>query len=630
MAEEAKSLNLSTFGKSRFIRIFFLFGAVTVWALLLGYNQVFSYFPPYDDEGYLMMTVKQFVAGNVLYDQIYTQYGPVYYFYKWIGHGLTGLPVTHNITRLTTLMMWAVTAFLCGIFTFRLTRSTLSGAAAYILTFLILFRTVYEPGHPQELCGLLLVAGLLLSTGNNTGRNLEIRIAFLGSIACLLVLTKINLGVFLIAALAISNVSSSGKSRLQRAFLIGFTLIAALLPFVLFRNYLGMGWARLSILVFAAMISCLITSLISVRESVFTARHYFISAAAFGLTGATVLLWIYSRGSSIEPFFYGTFLQHLSFGDRFIQPAPIQRYASVWGIFAFAAAVAIWILRRKWPAAAKRLISIMKLAYGVCVVLTSFINYSDFVNVFALLSFATPFLWVLLLNRGVVEKDTKGLFPRVFLVVAAILQPLQIFPIAGTQMNYGSFLMVLVGVVCIHDALKEFKRFYPNSLGKPIPQAVFVIVMGATIISYSAFRLFDAKRIYAERESLNFEGAGRIRLLKEDAALYAFLVEDLKENCDSFITMPGIYSLNFWANIDPPTTSNATAWGTLLSDGQQRAIVERLKMYPRSCAVYNPTLMENTLGGQSLESVPLADFILKNYTEKGRMRDYRILINRRR
>lgn len=46
--------------------------------------------------------------------------------------------------------------FLCGIFALRLTRSAVGGAAAYILTFLILFRMTYESGHPQEFCGLLL------------------------------------------------------------------------------------------------------------------------------------------------------------------------------------------------------------------------------------------------------------------------------------------------------------------------------------------------------------------------------------------------------------------------------------------------------------------------------------------
>jgi len=38
--------------------------------------QISSQFSPWDDEGYLVSSVSEFLRGGSLYDQIYTQYGP--------------------------------------------------------------------------------------------------------------------------------------------------------------------------------------------------------------------------------------------------------------------------------------------------------------------------------------------------------------------------------------------------------------------------------------------------------------------------------------------------------------------------------------------------------------------------
>ena len=228
-----------------------------------------------------MMTVRQFLGGNVLYDQVYTQYGAVYYFYEWLIHHLTGAPVSHNATGLTTLFVWILTAFLSGVFAFRLTRSAAGGAAAYVLTFLILFRTAFEAGHPQELCGLLLIAALLLLTGKTAGRIFDWRLGLLGATATLLLLTKINLGIFLGLALAITFVALSAKSRLQRLTLVVLSALAALLPFVLYRKYLAFGWLRLSLLIAAGIMATLLVSLWRTDRRIFKIKHYLIAAFGF-------------------------------------------------------------------------------------------------------------------------------------------------------------------------------------------------------------------------------------------------------------------------------------------------------------------------------------------------------------
>ena len=64
-------------------------GAKCFWAVtgLVAYLDVFSTFWQYDDEGFMMLTVKHFLDGYPLYNEIWTPYGPFYYLYKWVVHG---------------------------------------------------------------------------------------------------------------------------------------------------------------------------------------------------------------------------------------------------------------------------------------------------------------------------------------------------------------------------------------------------------------------------------------------------------------------------------------------------------------------------------------------------------------
>lgn len=616
---------ISLAGRGKLFRLLPLFGAITVWALTTGYYQIFSIFAPYDDEGFLMMTVKRFLNGGVLYDEVFTQYGSFYYIYKWFVHGLLNLPVTHNDTRLVTLVIWVSTAFLCGIFTYRLTRSTLSGAAGYILTFLILFRTIYEPGHPQDICGFLLICSLLLLIGENRGRAFDVQIASLGVVLALLFLTKVNLGVFLGFAVVIAFLALSAKTRAQRFLLIGLTLSGVFLPFILFGNFLSLGWFRLCILVAVALISTLITSLLRTDETAVLFKHYLIAAAAFCLTAIAVFLFAYFQNSTLDAFIYGVFIQHLKFSDNFFQPAPIQRFAHFWGIIALLTALGILFFKKKLPVQTSAAVSFLKFSYGFCVILISFLDYRHFLNVFALLSFATPFVWLMLLNSDV-HNFKQNRLPRMVLVLAAVLMTLQIFPISGTQMNYGSFLMMIIAVVCLTDALGELKILLPKVSEKWRLQVVSAAVLSLLIVSYAAYRAYDAYEIYSSQTRIEFEGADRIRLPEKDSAVYTFLVENLKSRCGSFVSMPGLYSLNFWTQIEPPTTFDAPAWFTLLTDAQQKTNIEQIKNYAgRTCAVYNTELTRNSLRDKSLESIPQADYILKNHVEAGRIGNFLFL-----
>ena len=208
--------------------------AVLAWALLTGFFVMFHQFVRYDDEGYLMLTVKTFLEGGALFDEVYTQYGPAYYLFKWIVHTPFSLPVTHSVTRMTGLVIWVLIALASGAIVLRLTRSLPVSAFGACTVFLGISWITFEPGHPQDLCALLISLVILCSSWLRPGRPLTKPMVGVGILFGALLLTKVSLGVFLGAALAVSFLWFGPRGRIKPAALLVSATLALLLPCVIF------------------------------------------------------------------------------------------------------------------------------------------------------------------------------------------------------------------------------------------------------------------------------------------------------------------------------------------------------------------------------------------------------------
>ena len=80
------------------------FGFPTVLGGIWAYDRIFTGFSNWDDEGSIMLSVKQYLGGLKLYDQVWSGYGPVYYFYNWLLRSITATPVTHDVVRMSSLL----------------------------------------------------------------------------------------------------------------------------------------------------------------------------------------------------------------------------------------------------------------------------------------------------------------------------------------------------------------------------------------------------------------------------------------------------------------------------------------------------------------------------------------------
>ena len=223
-------------GKSRFgvvLALLVLFSVVTAW------YRAFSGMANYDDEGTMISWARQTFSGQPLYDRVSTPYGPLYFAYEWLAHVPLGIPISNDSVRFVTVFFWAAAAVLVFLLAYKSTASLLVSWGAAILAFGELSFLSYEPAHPQELCVVLLLAQALAAcfTANRTRLMLT-----MGALAAAMMLTKINIGIFGVAALAVAMVYSTNRTRLWSAARGLVTFAALGLPAALMSGLFAQPW----------------------------------------------------------------------------------------------------------------------------------------------------------------------------------------------------------------------------------------------------------------------------------------------------------------------------------------------------------------------------------------------------
>src|SRR5450759_2028640 len=276
------------------------FTLLTVPAAFAAYYRIFSGFAEWDDEGTLTMQVRQYLTGSRLYEEIYSGYGPVYFFYNWMIRSATGNVLDHNAVRLTSAAVSLLCPLLCAWIVLRLTRSLAAASVAHLLVFRGLLFFTNEPGHPQELCMLLLLclAGSGLLAANP--RYLWLAMAAAGSLAAALTLVKVNIGIFAILAVAVTILFQSPPTWFWRIAQYAAGAAALVLPFALMRVHLNDPAAQAyCVVVTAAMAGVLAGAPCLAKAGTISDRHCLAAAAGFAVTFGLVLLVLFWQGVPI-------------------------------------------------------------------------------------------------------------------------------------------------------------------------------------------------------------------------------------------------------------------------------------------------------------------------------------------
>jgi hypothetical protein len=568
----------------------------------IGHRLVFAQFQGYDDEGYLLVTVRQFLQGFPLYDDVYTQYGPAYYLWQQVLHGILRIPVTHDATRVVTLVVWLGGSALAAIPVWLLTRRLLLTAIGMAIAFFHLTQLTFEPGHPQELCLVGVVGAVAIVTWRLVARGrLDIpTTAVIATLAAVTALTKVNVGGFLLGAMTLGLVTSVRRSpwrnRLVR-FVATFAL--ATVPVLMYRDLSRPDIASWVVVVWSGLLAVLLAGSDAADEGVINGRELMVFVAGAAIVSVLLVVAILAEGTSLRALFEGLFVWPLRLPAVFWRPLPVSVFAASWAALWLAVAVC-----------QRRIVSVRRWMPSISLVLGLMLFLLSITKAYGLLlALAPPLVWLLLRNPSPNAGERAA---RRILAFTAILIALQAYPMPdGTQIVLGTLLFPPIGLVILADAQlklsnRQDQQAAPRSLGRRAALAMLaLLVTAATVVR--------VQRLYADAVPILMPGAEAVRANERDAATYWWLVTNLREQCDAFLTAPGLNSLHFWTGISPVSTLNATLWPILFDTAQQQRILARATSIQRLCVAWDPRRMEVLMRMPDTGSGPLVAWLVREF-----------------
>src|SRR5882757_9535198 len=187
---------------------------MTLLALPYLWSSTFSGFSWFDYEGTLLGSIRAFIRGHRMYNDVYSLYGPLYNVFYGVLYGPLHIPVAHVTGRLIALSLWLTWTAGFAYFCFRLSRSLVSMALCFVLTLRLLSPLMDSPGHPEELCLVLISLTLLMTCWLEEDAK-SVALVGIGVAIAALTLIKINVGIFVGLPLLIVLLRNSSNSILS-------------------------------------------------------------------------------------------------------------------------------------------------------------------------------------------------------------------------------------------------------------------------------------------------------------------------------------------------------------------------------------------------------------------------------
>jgi hypothetical protein len=597
-------------------------------ALAFGRHVLAITYAIYDDEGYMLLSFSHYFAGGHLYTEVFAQYGPFNFFAERFLFWLLHLPVTHDASRLVTLICWLLSAVLGGTFVFRISKNTILASAAGLAITIFAAILAREPGHPQQLILPLLLLGCCAALSRRPANLIQ-----LGLLGTALFFIKINVGVFYFAAVLQTLVCQFPPGRI-RSLGAGLSLLfAAAGPFVLMRQDVhewALGYCLLAI---ACGVSTLIVAFLAAPPSPAPARSVLWAAA--GALAAAALIWgeTVREGMSFHTLAEGVLWAPLRHPRVFEVPLQISMKKLFVALAVSACILVLFWLRRRWQSRAG-FVNALRCAIGLCVIVL-LISFAWVPRLLLLLHFRSVVLLTVLLPLGLIPAEgaswrAADFSPRLFVTSLAATQVLQAYPVAGSQLSIALTPLLLWAFVCVHDGiggLFVLVRRVTNEFGTDAHgQESFVGGLVALGLAGLMLLLGAWPGRFATPPS-SLPGSASLHLPRELEDRYEALAADIRANCSALFTMPGMGSLNFWSGVPAPNGLNMTAWMRAFSPEQEQQILGLLKSDPQSCVVYNEGLA-HFWGSthQDLVAIPLAHYILFDMREVHREDGYAIFV----
>lgn len=606
------------------------FAALTFVTYLIAHPRMFSGYPVYDDEGYMLTALKGFVTHGHLYDHVFTQYGPFYY-EAWGGlFSLFGIPVDHDAGRSVTMFAWIVSSLVFGLSSWRMTGSLLLGLGTQALVFQALGVAANEPMHPGGIICLLLAAIVAISCFVRD-RPSPLTIALLGAALAALVLVKINVGFFAVASAALACVVSYPVLSERRWMRILAEVAFVAIPIVLLASKFGETWPRRYAVHVAVAALAVVIALRARRRARRSGEELPWLLGGFVVLALVSCLTILASGTSLSGLIDGVIRQPLRQSDAFTIPLLLSSRLYSFDVVALGGAIAYWYVARRrsdgdpaWVA----LTSLFSIAVGLVMALSvngkglpfdagEFPGYE-----FAMLGFC----WVALIGPASARRDVS--FALLLLPPLAVLQALHAFPVAGSQTLWASFLLIPVGAICVVNGVRGLIAVTPDSVERRALAGVALCVFGIVgyLVINTALRepLQAARYGYDHGISLGLPGAESIRVGEEEAGRYRSITNAIDRNCAALIMLPGMDSFYLWTEEEPPTGFTATGWPTLFDESHQRQVIAEIEPVEGLCQLRNEPLAAGW-GNGTIPSGPLVRYLDHGFAPLAKFGDYELL-----
>jgi hypothetical protein len=564
--------------------------AVVLFFARPAYGRLFGVFPDMDDEGYVMQTVRSSLTGARLYDDVFSQYGPAFYVWTWTVHRLLGVPLSHDGVRLVTLACWFTAALLAGVTAYRATRSPFAAALASALIVPHLAALASEPGHPQAplMCAVLMAAALLADATRGLSRR---QLFGCGALVAFAALTKINVGAYLALGMVLALVAGSSLPLTLR----GMGVVAlGLVPFLILRSYIAaIGWTY-PVVVATGIVTIGAIAMRHRGAPWVASRMGTQVVLACAVASLALVLPALLSGTTLSALVDAVIVEPLRLGSIFFVPAEIPRGATTVAIGSLTACAVVLLLPRRADLPVRWAITVLKIATPFVVLIGT--------SSATIIGFLTPLLWIAAVG---LDSATPDHARRVRLTLAALaaLQTLQGYPVAGTQLALGSTLTVIVAVIAFADGLDVLR-----ATDRPPPR-LLLHGFAIALVFYTARPVFALRAwTFPYRHGVEFRlpGTERMRVPREQAARFHWVTATAMASCRGLVTVPGMYSLNVWTGIQPPTHRNVTVWFRALPAQEQQQIWSTLDAGSNPCVIVRSRVARLWLGSVRLDDLEVS------------------------
>jgi hypothetical protein len=572
----------------------------------------------WDDEGALLAGFRSLREGHRMYDEIYSLYGPLYNGVYGLAYVVLHVPLTHTAGRLIAAPLWLAYTAGFAAFCHRLTGSVATTLFGYVLVLVLLSELMGSPGHPEELCLLLLAAALLLACSLERAPSVP-ALAGLGVAVAGLALMKINIGAFVGGSLALVLLRVTAPSVWTRIALPAAVAGLLVLPAAVQALLFDFAWVRLYCLFSTMTIAAALLVVRTVQLPVLLRpADWWVIVAAGMLTCVAVVGGMMLAGSSAYGILDAAVLQNARFIRNWYHPLVLDWPGLLAPTISVLAALAFRLTgqRPRMRRFHERGILALKFAFVL-------FGIQLFLSPDLLFQVLVPFCWLLMVPPA--GGQPRQAAARVAGSLIGAVMSLYPFPVAGHQINIGALLPVMMVPILAHDVWAAMPS---RAAGGLLEASRLSALAVAIVLGIGTGATLRSARAYWNDTPLGLRGTSLIRIDPEQAEDLRWVTAQLS-SCGSSYSLPGLLSFAFWTGHALLTTQNINDVLAFIPPERQERIVEALSRTPDLCVVYNPELLRIFDRGQIRSDPPLLHFILADFVQVAERHGYVILRRRR-